>query len=44
MLTGLFRLKLKRPQAARWYRDHLDELYDEALKEEEANGKAKAKL
>lgn len=37
-------LKLKRPQAARWYRDHLDELYDEALKEEEANGKAKAKL
>ncbi|KAF2205437.1 long-chain-fatty-acid-CoA ligase/ protein binding protein [Delitschia confertaspora ATCC 74209] len=36
-------LKLKRPQAARWYRDHLDELYDEALKEEEA-AKAKAKL
>jgi long-chain acyl-CoA synthetase len=37
-------LKLKRPQAARWYRDHLDELYAEALAEEEANGKIKAKL
>ncbi|ORY10587.1 long-chain-fatty-acid-CoA ligase 1 [Clohesyomyces aquaticus] len=36
-------LKLKRPQAARWFRDHLDELYAEAL-EEEANGKVKAKL
>lgn len=37
-------LKLKRPQAARWYRDHLDELYEEALKEEETNGRPKAKL
>ncbi|KAF2471319.1 long-chain-fatty-acid-CoA ligase 1 [Lindgomyces ingoldianus] len=36
-------LKLKRPQAARWFRDHLDELYAEALEEEE-NGKIKAKL
>lgn len=37
-------LKLKRPQTAKCYRDHLDELYDEAIKEEEANGKVKAKL
>jgi long-chain acyl-CoA synthetase len=40
----LVRLKLKRPQTAKCYRDHLDELYDEGIKEEEANGKVKAKL
>ncbi|KAF2261687.1 long-chain-fatty-acid-CoA ligase 1 [Lojkania enalia] len=37
-------LKLKRPQTAKMYRDHLDDCYDEALKEEEASGKVKAKL
>lgn len=37
-------LKLKRPQTAKCYRGHLDELYDEAIKEEDANGKVKAKL
>lgn len=37
-------LKLKRPQTAKCYRDHLDKLYDEAIKEEEVNGKEKAKL
>ncbi|KAF2182710.1 long-chain-fatty-acid-CoA ligase/ protein binding protein [Zopfia rhizophila CBS 207.26] len=37
-------LKLKRPQAAKRFRDHLDQCYEEALKEEELNGKVKAKL
>jgi len=40
MLTTLFRLKLKRVQTARKYREHLDALYAEVL----AEGGAKAKL
>ncbi|KAF2811883.1 long-chain-fatty-acid-CoA ligase/ protein binding protein [Mytilinidion resinicola] len=36
-------LKLKRPQAAKKFRDHIDELYDTALEEEKKN-KPKAKL
>ncbi|KAF2797258.1 long-chain-fatty-acid-CoA ligase 1 [Melanomma pulvis-pyrius CBS 109.77] len=36
-------LKLKRPQTAKQFRDHLDDMYEEALAEEAA-GKVKAKL
>ncbi|KAF1966407.1 long-chain-fatty-acid-CoA ligase 1 [Bimuria novae-zelandiae CBS 107.79] len=36
-------LKLKRPQTAKAFRQHLDDCYEEALAEEE-NGKVKAKL
>ncbi|KAJ4289826.1 medium-chain fatty acid-CoA ligase faa2 [Kalmusia sp. IMI 367209] len=36
-------LKLKRPQTAKAFRQHLDDCYEEALAEE-ANGKVKAKL
>jgi long-chain acyl-CoA synthetase len=39
----LHRLKLKRPQTAKAYRQHLDDAYAEALTAE-ANGKVKAKL
>jgi len=39
------RLKMKRPQTAKMYRKQLDELYAEALAEEEAGTKhIKAKL
>jgi long-chain acyl-CoA synthetase len=38
------RLKLKRPQAAKKFREHLDEMYETALQEEQANKKTKAKL
>jgi len=37
-------LKLKRPQAAKKFRDHLDQMYEVAIKEEEENNKMKAKL
>ena len=39
----MHRLKLKRPQTAKAFRQHLDDCYEEALAEE-ASGKAKAKL
>ena len=35
---------MKRPQTAKMYRKHLDELYAEALAEEEPGQKVKAKL
>ncbi|KAI9840781.1 MAG: hypothetical protein M1837_001311 [Sclerophora amabilis] len=37
-------LKLKRPQTAKMYRADLDRLYEEALKEEQASDKPKARL
>ena len=37
------RLKLKRPQAAKAFREHIVACYEEVLAEE-ASGKAKAKL
>lgn len=43
MLTG-HRLKMKRPVTAKTYRKHLDELYAEALAEEESGKTIKAKL
>ena len=43
-----YRLKMKRPQAAKMYKKELDELYAAALREEEeeeaAEKKTKAKL
>lgn len=46
MLTGVGnRLKLKRPQTAKKFRPELDQLYAEALAEEElGQGKPKARL
>jgi long-chain acyl-CoA synthetase len=41
MLTVLCRLKLKRPQTAKAFRQHLDDCYEEAIAEEKT---AKAKL
>lgn len=38
------RLKMKRPPTAKKYRTHLDELYAEALAEEESGKNTKAKL
>ena len=35
---------MKRPQTAKMYRKHLDELYAEALAEEESGKKVRAKL
>jgi len=40
MMLMLNRLKLKRPQTAKKFRQHLDRMYEEALAEE----KTKAKL
>lgn len=46
LLMGMSnRLKLKRPQTAKKFRGELDQLYAEALAEEElGKGKAKARL
>jgi long-chain acyl-CoA synthetase len=41
MALTLCRLKLKRPQTAKAFRQHLDDCYEEALAEE---SKVKAKL
>lgn len=34
-ILSIFRLKMKRPPTVKMYRKHLDELYAEALAEEE---------
>lgn len=39
-----FRLKLKRPQTAKRFREDIDTMYEEALAEDAASGKTKAKL
>lgn len=46
MLTDIFpfRLKMKRPPTVKMYRKHLDELYAEALAEEESGKNVRAKL
>ena len=41
---GSSRLKMKRPPTAKMYRKHLDELYGEALAEEESGKNVRAKL
>jgi long-chain acyl-CoA synthetase len=44
LVLTITRLKLKRPQTAKKFRTDLDKLYEEALAEEAAGGKMKARL
>ena len=44
VVTDRRRLKLKRPQTAKMYRQQLDELYAEVAAEEEGSTMVKAKL